>query len=135
VYKTYQKKKAADLDTDEHIIHLSSASAASLPSSVHVVRELMAQDLVPVFRAFAASDTHMDLHYDGSASSSIAVLEHDDMPGKVHLFRLLTWIHSTLVAMVDNRTDVYSPSQRRACGGTSSPDTCRSSHHPLSPPS
>jgi alkylated DNA repair protein alkB family protein 1 len=84
VYKTYQKKKPADLDTDEHIIHLSSASAASLPSNMHVVRELMAQDLVPVFRAFTASDTNMHLHHDGSASS-IAVLEHDDMPGKAHL--------------------------------------------------
>jgi alkylated DNA repair protein alkB family protein 1 len=85
VYKLYQKKKTpVDLDTDEHIIHLTSASHASLPSNVHVVRELMVHDLMPVFRTFAASDMNVELQHHDSAST-IAVYEHDDMPGKGHL--------------------------------------------------
>ncbi|KAF1953690.1 hypothetical protein CC80DRAFT_537281 [Byssothecium circinans] len=78
VYKKYQKMKPQDLDSDSEILDLSSTLTPTQNSKVRVVREIDPEQLTASFRAFAGGGVHRDV---SSASESIAVYEHDGMPG------------------------------------------------------
>ena len=81
VYKKYQKMKPAELDADINILDLRPDSHTALPEKVHVVKELQIQDLNDTFRTFIGENAGLEGQFD-SSSSTIAVYEHDDMPGK-----------------------------------------------------
>jgi alkylated DNA repair protein alkB family protein 1 len=81
VYKSYQKMKPADLDTDNGLLNLTSLSHATLPDKVHVVRELDTEHLARVFRTFMGADIRSETQAQ-RATLPLAVYEHDDMPGK-----------------------------------------------------
>jgi alkylated DNA repair protein alkB family protein 1 len=80
VYKKYQKMKLQHLENDRHIVYLTRRMD-TLPDKVRIVRELNAEDLSEAFRGFAGSN---EPQHQGT-TSSIAVYEHEDMPGNTLL--------------------------------------------------
>lgn len=80
VYKKYQKMKLEDLDADQEIVDLAARARDTLPPKVCIVKELGPELLNEAFRAFAGSDASDDLQHQYN-ESSIAVYEHEDMPG------------------------------------------------------
>lgn len=80
VYKTYQKMKLHDLDSDPGIVDLSSGLSADLSGKVRVVNEVESERLTASFRVFAGHDCQPQ---SPEETSLIPVYEHEDMPGKL----------------------------------------------------
>ena len=82
VYKKYQKMKPKDLEEDQNIVDLTVVQQDALPEKVRVIKNLEIDQLKDAFRTFAgnnASDQLQHLHFE----PSIAVYDHEDMPGNI----------------------------------------------------
>jgi alkylated DNA repair protein alkB family protein 1 len=81
VYKKYQKMGFSDLEHDVDIIDLPGTPGMALPTKLHVARRIKTEDLAQAFQKFAGGSARESFQHQTSLAS-IAVYEHDDMPGK-----------------------------------------------------